>query len=73
MGGWPGVAEGICKASMSRRRTRTQKEWNVEMTGLAMLSPPTSFSTRSAISAAALLVKVIARMDSGITPMCSIR
>ena len=32
------------------------------MTGLAMLSPPTSFSTRSPISAAALLVKVIARM-----------
>ena len=52
-------------ASMSRRNMRTQKEWKVEMTGLAMLSPPTSFSTRSPISAAALLVKVIARIDSG--------
>ena len=55
---------------MSRRRTRTQKEWKVEMTGLAIESPPTSLSTRSTISAAALLVKVIARMDSGITPRC---
>ena len=41
--------------------------------GLAMLSRPTSFSTRSPISAAALLVNVIARIDSGITPFCSIR
>src|SRR5208337_718667 len=38
-----------------------------------MLSPPTNFSTRSAISEAALLVKVMARIDSGITPICSIR
>src|SRR5271154_3925827 len=43
------------------------------MTGLALLSPPTSFSTRSPISAAALVVKVIARIDCGITPTCSIR
>ena len=68
IGGWPGVAEGIRIASMSRRNMRTQNEWKVEITGLAMLSPPTSFSTRSPISAAALLVNVIARMDSGITP-----
>ena len=27
---------------MSRRSTRTQNEWNVEITGLAMDSPPTS-------------------------------
>ena len=44
-----------------------------EITGFAMLKPPTSFSTRSAISAAALLVKVMARMASGITPIFSIR
>ena len=43
------------------------------MTGFAMLNPPTSFSTRSAISLAALLVKVMARIDSGITPIFSIR
>ena len=60
-------------ASMSRRSIRTQNEWNVEITGLAMLSPPTSFSTRSPISAAALLVNVIARIESGITPLSSIR
>ena len=64
-----GYAEGIRSASMSRRSTRTQNEWNVEITGLAIESPPTSLSTRSTISAAALLVKVTARMDSGITPM----
>src|SRR2546430_5779212 len=64
MGGWPGTVEGMRRASMSRRRTRTQNEWKVEITGLAMLNPPTSFSTRSPISAAALLVKVIARMRS---------
>jgi hypothetical protein len=58
---------------MSRRNTRTQKEWKVEITGLATVSPPTSFSTRSAISAAALLVKVMARMDSGMTPIFSMR
>ena len=73
IGGCPGTADGIRSASMSRRRTRTQNEWNVEITGLAMLRPPTSFSTRSAISLAALLVKVTARIDSGITPIFSIR
>ncbi len=73
IGGCPGTVEGIRKASISRRSTRTQNEWNVEITGLAMLSPPTSFSTRSAISDAALLVKVTARIDSGITPIFSIR
>src|SRR5438477_447885 len=73
IGGCPGVAEGIRMASMSRRSIRTQNEWKVEMTGLAMLSPPTSFSTRSPISAAALLVNVIAKIDSGMTPLCSIK
>jgi len=45
--------------------TRTQKEWNVEMTGLAMLSPPTSFSTRSAFQQRLCWCKVIARSISG--------
>ena len=39
------------------------------MVGLAMERPPTSLSTRSTISCAALLVNVMARMASGITPM----
>ena len=73
MGGCPGTVEGIRSASMSRRSTRTQNEWKVEITGFATDSPPTIRSTRSTISAAALLVKVTARIDSGITPMCSMR
>jgi len=43
---------------------RTQAEWNVE-THMMRARPPTSSSTRSFISAAALLVKVIARMLPG--------
>ena len=58
---------------MSRRSTRTQNEWKVEISGCRSKDPPTSFSTRSAISAAALLVKVTARMASGDTPTVSIR
>ena len=50
---------------MSRRRMRTQKEWKVEMSGLASEEWPSRRSTRSAISLAALLVKVTARMESG--------
>ena len=73
IGGWPGTAEGMCSSSISRRNTRTQKEWKVEISGLAIERPPTSLSTRSTISCAALLVKVMARMDSGITPIFSIR
>src|SRR5208282_2453986 len=73
IGGCPGTEEGIRRASISRRSTRTQNEWKVEITGLATLNPPTSFSTRSAISDEALLVKVTARIDSGITPIFSIR
>ena len=73
MGGCPGTVEGIRSASISRRSTRTQKEWKVEITGFATESPPTMRCTRSTISAAALFVKVTARMDSGITPRFSMR
>ena len=50
----------------SRRRMRTQAEWNVE-THIALLRVPTSDATRSRISPAALLVKVIARICPGRT------
>ena len=63
----------IRSASMSRRSTRTQKEWKVESCGLASVEPASSLSTRSPISAEALLVKVTARMESGATPFASIR
>ena len=49
---------------MSRRSTRTQKLWKVESSGLASELWPSSRSTRSDISVAALLVKVTARMES---------
>ena len=42
------------------RRIRTHVEWNVE-THMDLALGPTSCTTRSRISAAALLVKVIAR------------
>ena len=58
---------------MSRRNTRTQKEWKVEIQGLRKLRAPTICSTRPAISPAALLVKVTAKTDSGRTPRSSIR
>ena len=47
---------------MFRRRTRAQKLWKVEIQGLLT---PRIRSTRSRISPAALLVKVIARIPSG--------
>jgi len=50
----------------SRRRMRTHAEWNVE-THMARLRAPTSEATRSRISPAALLVKVIARICPGRT------
>ena len=53
---------------MSRRRMRTQSEWNVAISGLESEAWPIRRSTRSAISAAALLVKVTARIESGATP-----
>jgi hypothetical protein len=53
---------------MSRRNNRTQNEWKVEINGLATVRAPTSDSTRLAISLAALLVNVAARIESGATP-----
>jgi hypothetical protein len=52
---------------------RTQKLWKVESSGLASELEPSSRSTRSDISVAALLVKVTARMESGLTPRSSMR
>ncbi|CAM5231522.1 hypothetical protein SALBM217S_04803 [Streptomyces griseoloalbus] len=51
----------------SRRRMRTHALWNV-VTHIAFARGPTSCSTRSFISPAALLVKVIARIWPGWTP-----
>lgn len=50
----------------SRRRMRTQALWKVD-THMALARGPTSSSTRSFISPAALLVKVIARIAPGCT------
>ena len=55
--------------SISLRRMRTHAEWNVE-THISRARGPTSTSTRSFISAAALLVKVIARIDPGWALRC---
>ena len=57
--------------SMSARRMRTHAEWNVD-THMSRARFPTSSSTRSRISAAALFVNVIARIDPGWTPRCPI-
>src|SRR6478735_8871931 len=54
--------------SISLRRIRTQAEWKVE-THMIRARLPTRASTRSFISAAALLVKVIARIEPG----CALR
>ncbi len=51
---------------------RTQAEWKVE-THIWSAPKPTSLSTLSRISPAALLVKVIARMFQGFTPISSIK
>ena len=51
-------------ASAWRRRMRTHAEWNVEI-HMPSACPPTRAATRSRISAAALLVKVIARIWLG--------
>src|SRR5690606_1918042 len=53
--------------SASRRRIRTHAEWNVE-THIIRARPPTSSATRSRISAAALVVNVIARIEPGWAP-----
>ena len=49
---------------MSRRRIRAHAEWNVD-THMRRATGPTSASTRSFISPAALLVNVIARIWNG--------
>ena len=49
-------------ASCSRRKMRTQAEWKVS-THMYLPAPPTKVSRRSRISAAALLVKVMARIS----------
>ena len=46
----------------SCRRMRTQDEWKVEI-HMILARPPTRASMRSRISAAALLVKVMARIS----------
>ena len=58
--------------SISRRRIRTHAEWKV-ITHIARERAPTRLSTRSRISAAALLVKVIARTCPGCTPRSASR
>ena len=50
--------------SISRRRIRTQAEWKVAAQ-LSLAAGPSIFSSRSFSSPAALLVKVMARMDQG--------
>src|SRR4051812_35996455 len=56
----------------SRRRMRTQAEWNVD-THIALARGPTSEATRSFISPAALLVKVMARTAPGCTSRAASR
>jgi hypothetical protein len=51
---------------------RTQAEWNVE-THINRARPPTSAATRSFISPAALLVKVIAMIWPGCTSRAASR
>ena len=60
------------RASMSRLSMRTHMEWKVAIKGLASDEWPSRRSTRSAISLAALLVKVTARIESGATPFSRI-
>src|SRR3546814_510737 len=61
--------DGKPMAAASRRRIRTQAEWNVD-THILWATDPTSVPTRAFISSAALLVKVMARMENGLAP-CS--
>ena len=51
---------------------RTHAEWKVE-THIMRAGPPTSSVTRSFISPAALLVKVIANISCGLTPRSLIK
>ena len=52
---------------MSRRNMRAQQAWKVD-THTSAASAPASLAMRSAISLAALLVKVMARIFHGGTP-----
>ena len=61
------------RASISRRRIRAHMEWNVPIHGAPPSPAGTRRSTRSRISFAALLVKVIARISHGATPRFKIR
>ena len=56
----------------SPRRIRTHAEWKVE-THIIRAGPPTRSVTRSFISPAALLVKVIANISCGLTPRSLIK
>ena len=51
---------------ISDRRMRTQAEWKVD-THISLARLPTRSITRPRISAAALLVKVMARIEPGCT------
>ena len=59
-------------ASICLRKMRTQEEWKV-LTQMLSAPKPTSLSTRSRISPAALLVNVMAMMFHGLTSFSSIR
>ncbi len=56
----------------SARRIRTHIEWNVD-THIANARRPTRSTTRSFISLAALLVKVMARISPGWAPPAASR
>src|SRR5437879_1267440 len=66
---WLGTPRWLC----SRRRIRAQAEWKVRIHMPVAIRVPSSPSTRSAISWAALLVKVMARISYGLTPFSLIR
>src|SRR3954469_9469336 len=59
--------DGNSSLAASRRRMRTQAEWNVD-THIRSATGPTRAATRCFISAAALLVKVMARIENGEAP-----
>src|SRR3954468_23218764 len=59
------------RGSACSRRTRTQNEWKVLTVSSFAVAAPTRPATRSRISRAALLVKVIARMFRAETPFAT--
>ena len=60
------LAADVQRFNVAAQAPARRNEWKVEISGLRIVRPPTSCSTRSAISAAALLVNVTARMESGV-------